>query len=197
MLNNLSHDGEGFNEKKALEAVFANFYEKFRSMAFYHVKNWQDADDIASEAIQRLWNKRRHILPDEDKVKGFLFKTTKNLCIDYARKQNRSRVHYPGELKPDLMKETMGTHFTRNEVVTTLYPWIESLSGRDMEVLKMSYLDGMTDTDIAEALQIEVQSVYNCKSRALKTLKEDVPPEIQELWFNWSYLLILAMLFKN
>jgi len=81
-----------------------------------------------------------------------------------------------------------------HDVITTLHPWLEYLSGRSMEVLKMFYLDGMTHEEIAEALRIGEQAVRNYKSQALKSLREEAPPHIRALW---SYLIFIAMLFKN
>lgn len=197
MHNNLSHDGGGFNEKKPedqFQAAFVKNYEKLYSLAFRIVRNKQDAEDIVSKAYTELWKKGTEILNNESDVGAFLYTVTRNASISHQRKQKNNPIDYPEQLGFDPETDEVERLLIHQDVITILHPWIESLSGRAMEVLKMYYIDGMSNEEIAEALHVKVQAVYNYKSQALKSLKEDLPPHIRAMW---SYLIFIAMLFKN
>ncbi len=197
MQNNLSHDGGGFDEKRLedlFQAAFVKNYPKINSLAFGIVRNKQDAEDIVLKAFTELWKKGTEILKNEDAVGAFLHTVTRNAGISHLRRQKNNPIDYPEQLDFDPADDEVERLLIRQDVVSILHPWIESLPGRAMEVLKMYYIEGMSNEEIAETLHIGIQAVRNYKSQALKSLKEDLPPDIRALW---SYLAFIAMLFKN
>ncbi|MES1160647.1 MAG: sigma factor-like helix-turn-helix DNA-binding protein, partial [Bacteroidota bacterium] len=66
-----------------------------------------------------------------------------------------------GVLKEDL----------KAEVLKSIHKEIENLPRSCGNVFKMAYLEGMSNSEIAETLQINNQSVRNHKQRAIKLLR--------------------------
>lgn len=74
------------------------YKNKIFNYAIYMMKNQMDAEDIAQEVLIRTWeniNKFNFFA-----AKGWMMRTTHNLCLDYLRKNKRIN-HYEIELGED------------------------------------------------------------------------------------------------
>jgi RNA polymerase sigma-70 factor (ECF subfamily) len=69
---------------------------------------------------------------------------------------------------------------------------IDQLPEQMKKVFKMSYIEGLTNEEIAQSLKINNQSVRNHKARALKILRLSIPgKDMLEM------MLLLLPLFKH
>ena len=63
------------------------FMPKIFSQAFHRVRNEADADDIAQEAMLRLWRIAPNWKQGNAKISTWLYKVVYNLCIDRTRQK--------------------------------------------------------------------------------------------------------------
>ena len=150
------------------------FRYNYRPLCLYALHYLQDVDqseDIVQESYAALWEKLQegaHIL----NRKSYLYMMVRNRCLDHLRKKG-----IPTEsLKPC---DTYGIiddddAQERSQTEARLWTAIDSLPEKCREVFIMSKRDGLKYEEIAEELNLSVNTVRNQISKALKVLKEGV-----------------------
>ncbi|MCO5235231.1 MAG: sigma-70 family RNA polymerase sigma factor, partial [Chitinophagaceae bacterium] len=76
--------------QQALDELFAQYYRALVYFAMRIIKNQEEAEDIVIESFSRLWDNRER-MESVQNIKGFLYLTTRNACVDYLRAQKKIR----------------------------------------------------------------------------------------------------------
>ena len=150
------------------------FRYNYRPLCLYALHYLQDVDlseDIVQESYATLWEKLQedaHIL----NRKSYLYMMVRNRCLDHLRKKGiptESLKPYDtyGIIDDDDAQE-------RSQTEARLWTAIDSLPEKCREVFIMSKRDGLKYEEIAEELNLSVNTVRNQISKALKVLKEGV-----------------------
>jgi len=158
-------------DKNAFEKVFDLYY---RSIVYYALKILHEdsyAEDIVSESFRKAWEHRERMETPRH-LENFLYFVTRNACISYLRsdrviqstEKEWSRISDDEERGNPVDLERLQT-----ELIQVITQHLEKLPGGD--ILRMSYLEGMSTKDIATQLNITENTVYIAKSRSLKALR--------------------------
>jgi RNA polymerase sigma-70 factor (family 1) len=158
-------------DKNAFEKVFDLYY---RSIVYYALKILHEdsyAEDIVSESFRKAWDHRQRMETPRH-LENFLYFVTRNACISYLRsdrvaqstEKEWSRISDGEEESNPLDLERLQT-----ELIQVITQHLEKLPGGD--ILRMSYLEGMSTKEIATQLNITENTVYIAKSRSLKALR--------------------------
>ena len=150
------------------------FRYNYRPLCLYALHYLQDVDlseDIVQESYATLWEKLQedaHIL----NRKSYLYMMVRNRCLDHLRKKGiptESLKPYDtyGIIDDDDAQE-------RSQTEARMWTAIDSLPEKCREVFIMSKRDGLKYEEIAEELNLSVNTVRNQISKALKVLKEGV-----------------------
>ncbi len=148
------------------EAELTRIVEKFSGIvfrvAYCHVNNHQDADDITQDVFLALMTCRREFADDEH-IKAWLIRVTVNRSINLLRSCRR-RLSVPldnAEEIPFLPKEKF-----------TLLPQLMKLKPKYRVVLYMFYYEDYTVSRIAAVLGEKSTTVTTRLSRGRDQLKE-------------------------
>jgi len=158
-------------DKNAFEKVFDLYY---RSIVYYALKILHEdsyAEDIVSESFRKAWEHRERMETPRH-LENFLYFVTRNACISYLRsdrviqstEKEWSRISDGEEGGSSLDLERVQT-----ELIQVITQHLEKLPGGD--ILRMSYLEGLSTREIATRLNITENTVYIAKSRSLKALR--------------------------
>ena len=150
------------------------FRYNYRPLCMYALHYLQDVDlseDIVQESYAALWEKLQegvHVL----NRKSYLYMMVRNRCLDHLRKKGiptESLKPYDtyGIIDDDDAQE-------RSQTEAKLWTAIDSLPEKCREVFILSKRDGLKYEEIAEELNLSVNTVRNQISKALKVLKEGV-----------------------
>ena len=146
--------------KQGDERIFRQYYEKY-----YHalclwvvriIKEETRMHDIVQEAFIVLWNSRM-IIESELHLKMFLYQVVRNRCFNYL-KSKRVEEKYIQE------------YLQMEEVHRIVAQEIEKLPEEQRKVVYF-HMEGKNNFEIAEIMQISVNTVKTHKARARKTLK--------------------------
>lgn len=80
----------------------------------------------------------------------------------------------------------------RAEVIRDLHRVMETLPGQCQKVIRLSYLEGLNNAEIAQQLSLSVQTVKNHKLRGLAILRKSLKPD--QLTFLMSVPALHLML---
>ncbi|MHC4499880.1 MAG: RNA polymerase sigma factor [Planctomycetota bacterium] len=124
--------------------------------------NRHDAEDIAQQVFLNGFKDINQLL-DGERFGAWIGRITKNLCIDFIRRQRYKRNNRPGQ-------------YSAIETGRAAYPELEGALARLVEeyrlVLMLYYFDGHSAKNIAEALDITEAAVHTRMSRARKELRK-------------------------
>ena len=148
------------------------FRELFAPLCYFAVKLVKEpfiAEDIVQDCFVRLWEKRED-LGHVKTPKSYLYTMVRNACLKHLERGKLSSEE-PGEAlpDPDLVIEKP---LIAAETARELYQFISSLSPALQQIIRLYYLEGMTNREIATALNIEPDSVTRQRLRAIMALRK-------------------------
>lgn len=162
------------NDKEAFEKLFRKYYSGLQRFLWGYVKNQQVAEDLVQEVFVRVWENRHSLNPDK-KIKTYLYKIGRNLAIDHTRhrkiirewEEEKKALHsfLPGD-------KTIDDKLHKKFILKEVKKAIEELPERRRLVFILSRYDGMSYKEIAEKLDISVNTVDTQICRALQALRD-------------------------
>ena len=161
---------------KAFENLFQELYPSMCAIAMRFITDRDAAEDIAQEAFIKLWEKRA-TYKEIPCLKTFLYVSVrdKKVTIDYTspEAQNQEAI-----FKDYLIEE---------EAYRIIDNAVNALPPQSARIVKMC-LEGKQNKEIAEILDISVNSVKTLKYNALNVLRSSLK--------DYFYLLMLFLLGK-
>ncbi|MBO9572858.1 MAG: RNA polymerase sigma-70 factor [Chitinophagaceae bacterium] len=157
----------------AFHSIYQTNYPRLYAMARRFTGSVEEAEDIVAEAFIRLWN-NRETQENESGVTAFLYNTVKFRCYDFLRHRE---VKQSTETK--LLEMLQGIHepdfsgmMIQLELIKKIYEQAEHLPGKMKEIFLMTYRDGLKPAQIADQLQLSVQTVKNQRLNAIRQLRQ-------------------------
>lgn len=152
-----------------LETAFEEHGETLYRFVLRHIRNVDDAHDIVQEVFVRTWRYQEKGNAISH-VRGFLFKTARNLVIDTSRKKTTDSLD--ALIDEGFRPHDEGAHrfddvFDAKKALGLL----ETLPESDRDILTLRYLDDLSPKEIAEVLDIRENTVSVRIHRAAKKLQ--------------------------
>lgn len=139
-----------------------------------------EAEDIAQEAMLRLWR----IAPDwrqgEAKVTTWLYRVTANLCTDRLRKGGR-QVRLDAVADPPDPSPGAVAGLTAAERAGALQTALMALPERQREAVVLRHIEGFANPEIARIMDIGVEAVESLTARGKRGLAALLLPRKEEL----------------
>lgn len=142
------------------EARFGELYLRAKRPALRILAGSADAEDVAAEALARLYVRRARLF-DEADVGAWVVRVATNLAIDYWRCQQRRGLTRPAETTDP------GEVSDRRLVVAQA---VARLPRRQRQVVALRYFADMPDGEIANTLDMNIATVRTHLQRARQAL---------------------------
>jgi RNA polymerase sigma-70 factor (ECF subfamily) len=159
-------------ERTAFTAVYNEYYLRVYQYAERFLPSTADAEDITADTFVKLWQ-RRNEFATLDHIRAFLFTTVRNACINFHQHTLVKNEKHSDILR--LLSNDQQTSFhleeVRAELMGLVYREVDKLPKKMKEIFLLSYRDGLKPSEIAERLNISVQTVSNQKVNAINLLK--------------------------
>jgi len=172
----------------AFERIFLLYHAPLRYYCEQLTGEDEASEDLVSQLFLNLW-KKQVVFESTEHAQAYLYRSAKNTCLNYIRNEKKAV-----EKKEAIIAETTEAEsdylsaFIKAEVWAELYRAIESLPSQCCKVITMSYLDGMSNQEIADELDLSLQTVKNYKLRGLGILKEKLPESLFIIVFGITML---------
>ena len=156
-----------FNKIKELEIIIEQHQNRLLSFAFYRIGLYEEAQDIVQDVFLKLYENLRFL--ETKNLKTYLLKSISNACADYHRK-NRINFEEIENLKDTVLDEEKSecvAEFLRIEDL------LKDLPSEQAEILKMKFIDDLNFVEIAEILNINVNTVKSRYKYAINKLKQN------------------------
>lgn len=159
----------------------------FHALSFVNDK--AEAEDIVADVFVDLWHK----LPTLDLEAGivsYLYRAVTSRSLNVLRHRNVAAVRIEmleaiNEKRLDFIDKTnLEDTINGHEIETGIRKSLDELPEKCREVFVLSYINGLKNKDIAEAMDISIRTVEAHIYKALRLLREKL-----------KYLLIFILIF--
>ena len=147
--------------------------------AFRMLGDRAEAEDVAQEALMRLWK----IAPDwrqgEAKITTWLYRVVANLCTDRLRK-GRS-VALDAIAEPEDSAASAVQQLQNQARVDALQEALNALPDRQRQAVILRHIESLANPEIAEIMEIGVEAVESLTARGKRALTKALSGRRDEL----------------
>lgn len=157
------------------------FHEFFPSVYALMQKYTEDeelARDITQEAFMKLYESRKEF-ETVDNAKAFLYTIARRLYFNHYKHLRVVENLYPELSGEEVDEENYLQEVTLRETIRILYDAIDRLPPQSQKIILLN-LQGKNNNEVAEELNISVNTVKSLKKSAYMTLRKYVGKEY--LW---------------
>lgn len=162
---------KGGNEG-AFQEVFHAYYEGLCQYAFTILRNMDDAEDVVQSMFLKIWEKRNELIITHT-IKAYLYKAVYNQCMNQL---DHRAVQVKFQERDTLGKIAAVQHpeVFPAELEERITSAINRLPAQCRTIFIMSRYQELKYAQIAEALNISVNTIENQISKALKILRTHI-----------------------
>lgn len=144
-----------------------------------------EAEDVAQEAMLRLWRVAPDWRQGEAKISTWLYRVTTNLCTDRLRLRMRRNVVALDDA-PDMADAAPGAVAVLIEAdrMAALNAALTSLPDRQREAVVMRHIEGLSNPEIADVMDIGIEAVESLISRGKRALVAILAKRQEELGYE-------------
>ncbi len=143
-----------------------------------------EAEDVAQEAMLRLWR----IAPDwqtgQAKVSTWLYRVAMNLCIDLQRKRRGGTVALNDAPDPADNAPSAAEQLVAKARSDALQDALAQLPDRQRQAVVLRHLEELANPEIAEILGVSVEAVESLVARGKRGLTAALNQRRDDLGYN-------------
>lgn len=160
--------------EKAFSAIFDTYHRYLYVLACRYLMSDSYAEDAVQHTFMRLWE-GRETFDYKTGIKNLLFTILKNYILNEIR-HNNLVIQKNYELAQ--FNEEMEAGFLHNledaDFKTHLYKLIEHLPPQKREVCLLKIQQGLTNQEVAEAMNISIPTVKSHYTQVIKLLRSQM-----------------------
>jgi RNA polymerase sigma-70 factor (ECF subfamily) len=148
--------------EQAVESAYRRYFAVISNKCARMLGDSQEATDVAQETFARLWE-RRLTLRDPLAITAWIYRTSTRLAIEHLRRRARAGEDANGLAESALAAadDPEARAHTRRLLVRLS----RELSEQEIEVAVLSYVDELTQPEIAEVLDCSERTVRRVLAR--------------------------------
>ncbi|OMP30164.1 MULTISPECIES: RNA polymerase sigma factor [Mangrovimonas] len=154
------------------KVIFERHFPSLYLLASKILQNEQKGKDVAQEAFIKLWEKDVEDFTDENSLKAYLYVLVKNACISIIRKEKKI-TNLELENGLSVNNEAFLNEVLKEETYILLHKAIKELSPQAEQAVNLT-LKGYSNQDIADELNVTINTVKTVKRRAYKLLRKNL-----------------------
>jgi len=167
-------------DKQAFRALFDLYFNALAAFGYKYVEDIHAVEDMVQEAFISFWEGREKF-DDPSAVKSFLYTSVRNKCLNHIKHQSVRRKH-EGSLQYQMESDQyFESHVIEEETFNQLFAEIRNLPASSREIMLLA-LNGMKNQEIADELQVSINTVKTQKKIAYAKIKDAMGPMIQAIF---------------
>lgn len=169
---NIDNSGEAVHSrrKEEFKIIYLNFFAPLCVFAKKFVNGQEE--DLVNTVFINIWEKNIQF-ESQEHCRNYLYKSVRNTCIDFIRSQQTTlQRNYTYVTESDIdFYQSIEEIIIETEYWAEIYREILSLPKASSSIVKMSYFEGLNNQEIANKLNLSIQTVKNQKSKGIKLLR--------------------------
>lgn len=163
---------------KAFDQLFLSNYKRLCSFANTFLNDSHEAEEAVQKMFVRLWENRKKLIIPEN-PKAFLFKSVYYESMKILRHKTTHSKHITDYFRnlSHANEETTDYSF----FLPHLSKAVEKLPDKCRQIFILNKMEGLTQKEIANYLEISVKTVENQVAIAVSKLREELKPYLHLL----------------
>lgn len=185
-------------DNKAFEYIFKTYFGYLLNYSRQILKDSDVAEEIVESTFLTLWENRNQITL-ETSLKSYLFKSVYNNCLNYLKHQQvkeRYVLYFKHHVPTDESGNIISTDYPfsqmmEKELDDIITKAINNLPVQCREIFVMSRYKHLKNEEIAQKLNLSVNTVRTQISRALAKLRDELKDYLPYILFLLSHKNLL------
>lgn len=168
---------------KSNQSDFIAIYNQYKvlvyNVALHYLQNVEDAEEITQDVFVQVHNSLDSF-KENSSLKTWIYRITINKSLDFIKHKNSVKRFFIFGKKSENEKELEilsnfehpGIDLVNKENAAILFKVINELTENQKTAFILSKLDGLSNTEISEIMNVSISSVESLVFRAKTTLKE-------------------------
>lgn len=161
------------------EEAFTELYRRYArpvySLIARLLRDRTTGEDVMQEAFGAVWRAARSYREDRGSVVAWLFTIARNAAVDAARSRRPVAIGDPPEsIDPSPAPDT---RVAADMDAFRVHAAVDSLPGREREVIALAYFEGLSQSEVADRLGIPLGTVKTRTRAGLGRLAERLERE--------------------
>lgn len=165
------------------EAAFRSLVDRHLpgvlALARRMLRNEAEAEDVAQEALLKLWRSRDALEVGLYGLKPWLRRVVSNLCIDKMRSSQRLIV--TDDVPEQAERAEQLAQLEAQDASKRVEGAIKALPDRQRTALTLFHYEGLSQIEVGRIMGVSDEAVESLLARARRTLKEALRNEWREL----------------
>ena len=145
--------------------------------------NRAEAEDVAQEAMLRLWRQAPHWCAGEARVTTWLYRVVANLCIDRQRRARGGAVALDAVPEPPDPAPGAPALMQMHSRAAALQAALTDLPARQRQAVVLRHIEGCTNPEIAGIMDTTVEAVESLTTRGRRALAAALSARKEELGY--------------
>jgi RNA polymerase sigma factor (sigma-70 family) len=157
----------------AFEALYRTCRDDVYAYASGLLRDRSAAEEITSQAFERAWRKRRQLDRHRGTPRAWLFGIARNAALDELRR----RARLSPRAEPETMERDPAAERDPAEAAverTLLRGALDSLSGRERELVALRFFAGLTHAEIAAVIRTSETNAATRLHRVIEKLRRSI-----------------------
>jgi len=163
-------------ESTAFDELVRRYWDWTLTIAYGLTNNHSAAQDIVQEAFMRAWQKLDQ-LTEPDRFKQWLRRIVMNQAMMYVRKRKANVSFEDLESSRIAYSEKPETDTTDQENIDSVYEAMQNLGVRHRLLMTLFYVDGLSQRDIGNLLEISESTVKSRLHDARTRIRKEISME--------------------
>jgi RNA polymerase sigma-70 factor (ECF subfamily) len=143
------------------------------------LKDESEADDVAQEAMLRLWRAGDTLDVRQHGLRPWLRRVTSNLCLDRLRASRRTVVT---DEVPEVAEDpTQATGLEEQDLARRVGEAMNALPERQRRALTLFHHEGLSQAEVGEVLGVSDEAVESLLARARRALRASLEKDWKSL----------------
>lgn len=162
--------------EKGDEGAFTQAYERYHKLlyvlAYRYLMNAAMAEDVVQHVFTRLWEFRSELRVGIS-LKNYLFTMTKNHVLNLIRNENSAVTkNYEMAQSAPAYEDNLVENLEKKEMMSSFYKALDMLPAQKREICLMKVEEELTNQEIAERMNLSINTIKTHYSEALKLLRK-------------------------
>ena len=172
----------GNGDREAAQELTRRMVPRVLGYATRTLGDRTEAEDVAQEAKLRLWRIAPEWRQGDAKVTTWLYRVVSNLCTD--RHRRRPMVDLDAVPEPEDGTASAQAALEEAERQKALHLALQDLPDRQRQAVVLRHIEGLSNPDIAEVMEIGVEAVESLIARGKRTLTAALAARREELGYG-------------
>lgn len=161
----------GRGEVEAFTTIYNKYHKLLYVLAYRYLMDKAMAEDAVQHVFTRFWEFRSE-LSVSISLRNYLITMTKNHILNVIRNENNAIAkNYEIAQNTPEYEDTLVENLEKKELMSLFYEALDKLPPQKREICLMKVREELTNQEIADRLQLSVNTIKTHYSEALKLLR--------------------------